>query len=260
MVYLNRDILNEICEKLILNGNQNAIYNFAFSGKESLKALKWKFSTITHLELCDDCYKIGWDKPLMTFHLHSPNIHTEKFMEFIGGNVKSLHFDTCNTIYLKILDNVMYSKKLDTISLGKNCHPDDVVELLSFFYESIKHFKAIEFMMFKKFKKVLNLDSLTIMEHPGSLFCTHFVKICGTPSTLIVQQKSSRNVPEWQSLDSITRRHKNIGPFVTSVKNLTIDDTAIHGLTDEHNSIDYHSTIELMKTFSSIQNLNFKVN
>uniref|UniRef100_A0AC35G8A6 Uncharacterized protein n=1 Tax=Panagrolaimus sp. PS1159 TaxID=55785 RepID=A0AC35G8A6_9BILA len=165
MPSLNRDILNEICEKLIIDGNQNAIFNFAFSGKESLEAIKWKFSTITHLELYNDCYKIGWDKPSTTFYLNSAEIYTEKLMKFIGGKVRSLHLDTCILVYFPILDNILQTRKLETISIGKHCHLDDAYELISHCSKSAKHLKILRFLRMKKFKKRLKLDLLTITEN-----------------------------------------------------------------------------------------------
>uniref|UniRef100_A0AC35GM53 Uncharacterized protein n=1 Tax=Panagrolaimus sp. PS1159 TaxID=55785 RepID=A0AC35GM53_9BILA len=180
----------------------------------------------------------------------SAEIYTEKLMKFIGGKVRSLHFDTCNLVYFPILDNILQRRKLETISIGENCHLDDTYELISLCSESVKHLKVLSFLKMKKSDKPLNLDSLTMTDItlPNFSYFSSLVKI---PS-LIINSEPLKNKSSWQELYEMIDTFNFNGSFISSVTNLTFDERTIK------NVVFYESVMSIrfwriFKAFSSLK-------
>uniref|UniRef100_A0A914QC05 Uncharacterized protein n=1 Tax=Panagrolaimus davidi TaxID=227884 RepID=A0A914QC05_9BILA len=112
MPCLSRDILFDVGEKIIENGDSDIVTRYTLSGKQSLQAMKNVSATVKHLELYEDHFIIGWDQKC--YKLHKPNL--KFFTTCIGNSVIVLHINFTiygpNTKYQRIIDKVIDRKRM----------------------------------------------------------------------------------------------------------------------------------------------------
>uniref|UniRef100_A0A914P2R0 Uncharacterized protein n=1 Tax=Panagrolaimus davidi TaxID=227884 RepID=A0A914P2R0_9BILA len=168
MPCLSRDILFDVGEKIIENGDSGIVTRFTLSGKQSLQAMKND----------QKCYK-----------LHKSNL--KFFTSCIGNSVIDFHinftFYEPTSKYQRIIDKVIDRKQLESLSIAANLYiPITLLnKLFTNLSSTLKKVSIPDRWLSSTFRDVLDLDSLTVLNASEHLpmFC------CKTKSFTIDNMK-----------------------------------------------------------------------
>uniref|UniRef100_A0A914Q424 Uncharacterized protein n=1 Tax=Panagrolaimus davidi TaxID=227884 RepID=A0A914Q424_9BILA len=189
---LNKDILTEIVEQLLKNGNQDSVIQFCISGKEPLKALIKVFALIKHVELYDDYYTFGLDnKKCCEFYIYDKNEpYFRSLMLFSGDSVTNLQMDFSKEssvkFYQPFLDKISEIKKLTILSIPSCCKQNDTIKFIRIFSSTIKEFSINPFLMNNLIRDSLTLEKLTILQNNDKFF----FQFCPQTSAMIFENSA----------------------------------------------------------------------
>uniref|UniRef100_A0A914Q1E2 Uncharacterized protein n=1 Tax=Panagrolaimus davidi TaxID=227884 RepID=A0A914Q1E2_9BILA len=245
------ELLFDIGNKFVEDGESDALIKFALSGKLQFQAVVKVFDSITTLKLCETCFFIGGnDNPCCKFGLKTDNPQSPILVQLIGNSIKNLQLN-CNIsdgkcqMYQSFIDVIVAKKQLTSFSADVCCSRTFLAEFLPHFSSTLKNLVVPSKLMSAAFCDSFDLDSLTVL----NTMELNFSMLCKTLSLKL--SYIQLDDPIIQRYEHPVSHNEQINPHLSSVKEFTIDDIYICYHIDR-----FETTIT---DFPSLKSLNYNI-
>uniref|UniRef100_A0A914QCH7 Uncharacterized protein n=1 Tax=Panagrolaimus davidi TaxID=227884 RepID=A0A914QCH7_9BILA len=182
MPVLIRELLFAIGKKLVEDGDSLDVLKVAFSGKQTLQAVKNVFASVSTLEIGKKLCAIGWGDPCCKFGFRNDKQYFTFLMHCIGNSVTDLRVkcstfvETHQTIFHPIFYKMLVRRQLLSFSLLVDGYAVRKFfgEFLVQFSSTLKNVKIPSAFMTRTFRDSFNLDSLNVLDSGNNnllLFC-----------------------------------------------------------------------------------------